>query len=367
MDKNIFEIDIKALRDNICILKNYTNTKLCLPIKANAYGHGLDVVVRYTHDIVDFYATSSAREALSVFKYSLNIPVLILGFVEDTYIKELVEKDVRFTIHSLFDIDKFESYAKEFSKNIKVHLFINTGMNISGVDYTKAKDAINRINNSKYINLEGVYSHLACADEKDHPFNKFQIDKFQSIVDYVKNIDIDIICHLANSYGSIGQKNISYDMIRPGILSYGFLPKFSIVESLKEIKPIGKLLAPIVKIIKLSDFTKVGYAITYEGELDEQIAILPIGYGDGIFRKMGNHGYVYIGDNPYKIVGRVNMDALSVSLGDNQYSVKVGDQAELISNLPNRKNSVKNIAKFLDTIEYEIITSINKRVMRRII
>lgn len=365
MDINFLELNISALRNNISIIKQYTQTKFCLPVKANAYGHGLQNIVKNTRDIVDFYATACAAEALKVYKNSFEVPILVFGVVESDYIEQLIRKDIRISVHNLEDIIKIENHAKHCSRKAKVHVFVNTGMNMLGVDYEQAKEAIKRIRESRFIVLEGVYSHLACADEQDHTFNRLQIQRFQKLRDFVNNLDYKVICHLANSYGCIGQENIAFDMVRPGILSYGFLPYFEVGQSLQKIQPIAKLTSQVIKIIRLDNMPEVGYSISYIGEKGEYIAIAPVGYGDGFPRELGNSGVIYIKNKKYPIVGRVNMDALAISLGDNVNNIKEGNIVELISDVSSKPNSAKNIAKKLDTIEYDIIATLNGRVIRK--
>ncbi|AIT10148.1 alanine racemase [Candidatus Francisella endociliophora] len=365
MDVNFLELNISTLRNNISIIKEYTQTKFCLPVKANAYGHGLQNIVRNTSDIVDFYAIACAREALEVYEVSSMVPILIFGVVEDEYLEELILKGIRISIHRFKDIDKIEFAAKKCSKIANVHIFINTGMNMLGIDCKHAEDIIQKARRSEWLNLEGVFSHLACADENNHPFNKLQIDRFKKVYDFTKSVDNQIICHLANSYGCIGQANISFDMVRAGILSYGFLPKFKVDNVLQEIRPIAKLTTKVIKIIDLEDMLEVGYSVSYTGQSSETIAILPIGYGDGLPRELGNIGVVYIKDRKYPIVGKINMDALAISLGSNTDKVKVGCEVELISDNPSMQNSAKSLAKKLKTIEYDIITTLNQRVVRR--
>jgi alanine racemase len=350
MDINIFEINSEILRNNIKAIKEYTKTKFCLPVKANAYGHGLEIIVKNTSDIVDFYAVACASEALEVCKYSFEVPILVFGVIEATYVSELIKRDIRFSIHSIADIEKLEDYAQKNDKKLKAHIFVNTGMNMLGVDYVNAEQTIESVLFSKHIELEGVYSHLACADDKENTFNQLQIERFLKVANFANAKKETVMCHLANSYASIGQDDVSLDMIRPGILSYGFLPEFEVDENLKQIKPIAKLNTQVIRIITLRDMLEVGYSISYKGKADEQIAILPIGYGDGFPRLLGNKGYVYINDISYQIIGRVNMDALAVALGSNNANIRVGDVAEVISDKPRKQNSVKNTAKILGTI-----------------
>ncbi|WP_245806498.1 alanine racemase [Francisella halioticida] len=365
MDINFLELDIAILRSNISTIKAYSQSKLCLPVKANAYGHDLQLVVKNTKDIVDFYATACASEALDVYKSSSNKPILIFGVIETLYIKRLIDREIRISVHRFKDIDKIEHYSRQSSKKAKIHIFVNTGMNMLGINCEHVADIVEKAQRSKYIDLEGVYSHLACADEKNNSFNQFQIEKFRKIQEFVKSLNSQTICHLANSYGCIGQKDIIFDMVRPGILSYGFLPDFNVDEQLKVIRPVARLVTKIVKLIKLDEMPEVGYSICYIGKKSEYIAILPVGYGDGFPRELGNKGVVYAQGKSYPIVGRINMDALAVSLGNNELGLKADDKVELISNRPERKNSAKALAKKLQTIEYDIITTLNQRIIRK--
>lgn len=365
MDVNFLELNISALRNNISIIKEYTQTRFCLPVKANAYGHGLQSIVKNTSDIVDFYATACASEALDVYKISPKTPILIFGVVEDDFLEELIRKDIRISIHRFKDISKIEAVATKCLKKAKVHIFINTGMNMLGISCKHSEDIITKANESKYIDLEGVFSHLACADEDDHPFNKIQIDRFIEVQKFAKSINNQIICHLANSYGCIGQDNISFDMVRPGILSYGFLPRFEVNKALQEIKPIAKLTTQVIKLIRLEDMQEVGYSVSYMGEPNETIAILPVGYGDGFPRALGNKGIAYIQGKAYPIVGKINMDALAISVGSNNENIRVGDTVDLISDIPERENSARSLSKSLRTIEYAIIATLNERILRR--
>jgi alanine racemase len=367
MDINIFEINSEILRNNIKAIKEHTKTKFCLPVKANAYGHGLEIIVKNTSDIVDFYAVACASEALEVCKYSFEVPILVFGVIEATYVSELIKRDIRFSIHRIADIEKLEDYAQKNDKKLKAHIFVNTGMNMLGVDYVNAEQTIESVLFSKHIELEGVYSHLACADDKDNTFNQLQIERFLKVANFAKAKKETVMCHLANSYASIGQDDVSLDMIRPGILSYGFLPEFEVDENLKQIKPIAKLNTQVIRIITLRDMLEVGYSISYKGKADEQIAILPIGYGDGFPRLLGNKGYVYINDISYQIIGRVNMDTMAISLGGNNHGIEIGAIVEVISDNSLRQNSVQNMTKILGTIEYDITTTISKRVVRKMV
>ncbi|APC96697.1 alanine racemase [Francisella frigiditurris] len=364
---NVLEINKDKLRTNIEIIKKYIgNTKLCFPVKANAYGHGLELVVSSSCDLVDYFATANVLEALRVVKIT-DKPVIVFGVAEFEYIEDIVKYDLRISVQNYNDIAILEKLAKKYKKIIKVHINVNTGMNRMGVDYADAKRTIKRIYESDYIDLEGIYSHLACADNRDHPTNKKQILRFEELKQYTKSIDQNILCHLSNSYGFLGQRNISYDMIRPGILTYGFLPYFYLDREIREIKPIARLLSKVVKIITLNEDEGVGYSVIYRGFEGEQIAVVPIGYGDGFPRELGDRGVVNINGHIYQMAGKMSMDALTISLGRNEYGVKVGDEVELISDIPRNRNSAFSLAQQVLTIEYDIMSTLNDRIVRRLV
>ncbi|BCL52580.1 alanine racemase [Francisella tularensis subsp. holarctica FSC022] len=364
---NILKISKQTLRNNIKIIREYIgNAKMCFPVKANAYGHGIEDIVENTHDLVDFFAVANSLEAFRVTAVAKN-PVLVFGVIYYEYIEKMISENIRVSIQDYEDIEKLEQIAKELDKKVYAHININTGMNRMGVDYNDACRTIQRAYESDWLILEGVYSHLACADNRDHPTNIKQKNRFDSIVKFTKGLSQDIICHLSNSYGFLGQKGICYDMVRPGILSYGFLPEFYVDRVIREIKPIARLLSKVVKIITLQEGEGVGYSLIYRGFEGEQLAVIPIGYGDGFPRELGDRGFVNINDVTYPMAGRMSMDGLTVSLGINEYDVKVGDTVELISAIPRNRNSAFSIAKQTNTIEYDIMSTLNDRIIRKII
>ncbi|AEB27699.1 Alanine racemase [Francisella cf. novicida Fx1] len=364
---NVLEISAQTLRNNIRIIKEYVGSaKICFPVKANAYGHGLELIVEHSHDLVDFFAVANVLEAFRVLDV-VEKPVMIFGVIEYNYIDRILSKNIRVSIQDYNDIEKLEKFAKYYNKKPFVHVNLNTGMNRMGVDYSDACRTIQRAYESDWLILEGVYSHLACADNRDHPTNIKQKNRFDGIVEFTKGLSQDIICHLSNSYGFLGQKGICYDMVRPGILSYGFLPEFYVDRAIREIKPIARLLSKVVKIITLQEGEGVGYSLIYRGFEGEQLAVIPIGYGDGFPRELGDRGFVNINDVMYPMAGRMSMDGLTVSLGINEYDVKVGDTVELISAIPRNRNSAFSIAKQTNTIEYDIMSTLNDRIIRKII
>lgn len=174
---NILKISKQTLRNNIKIIREYIgNAKMCFPVKANAYGHGIEDIVENTHDLVDFFAVANSLEAFRVTAVAKN-PVLVFGVIYYEYIEKMISENIRVSIQDYEYIEKLEQIAKELDKKVYAHININTGMNRMGVDYNDACRTIQRAYESDWLILEGVYSHLACADNRDHPTNiKQKID-----------------------------------------------------------------------------------------------------------------------------------------------------------------------------------------------
>ncbi len=231
---NILKISKQTLRNNIKIIREYVgNTKICFPVKANAYGHGIEEIVENTHDLVDFFAVANSLEAFRVTAITKK-PVLVFGVIYYEYLEKMVSENIRVSIQDYDDIEKLEQVAKELNKKIYVHVNVNTGMNRMGVCYNDVCRTIKRVYDSKWIILEGVYSHLACADNRDHPTNVKQKKRFSEIVDYAKELSQDIICHLSNSYGFLGDKEICYDWLGLEFLFMDFFQSFMLKDQLEK-------------------------------------------------------------------------------------------------------------------------------------
>jgi alanine racemase len=367
MSSNYLKICSDTLQNNLNIIRTEANgAKVCLPVKANAYGHGIEQIVSIAKDHVDYFAVANLDEALLVNHFCDYKPVLIFGAIDFDNLHKACAH-FHFSIQEQSDVQRLNDVCDNRSKKIKVHININTGMNRMGIDFNCFENVISEVVNSKNIDIIGVYSHFACADDLHNPQNTIQSDRFAIIHDFVSKLDGDIICHLSNSYGFVGQSNSTYDMVRVGILSYGYLPSFAVNETVSKIMPIASLTTQISKTMVLkSDFTGVGYSHRYYGVTDEHIAILPIGYGDGFFRSLGGKSHVIIAGSNYPIVGSISMDALAISLGSDD-NIKLGDEAIVISSNPADANSARSLARIINTIEYEIITNISSRVFRKIV
>lgn len=342
------EVNLKNIKTNVQnFIKEYSGYKYYIGVvKADCYGHDDILPVK---SIIDggcnYLAVSSLEEALEIRKEIQDIPILCLGIIPIQYIDLCIKNNVTITISNM-------EYLKELLKiehtNLKVHIKINTGMNRLGFKTEKeTTEAYNLILNSNLI-LEGIYTHL--YDAMNSTASEKQFDTFEKITSNIDLSKIPIV-HLGASDAIMQYGKKPYETgCRIGIAMYGlmcsnkdiFLPTFS-------------LYSEVIQINEVCDET-VGYAGIYKAEGKEKIAVVCIGYADGIVRK--NTGRtVYINDKEYKIVGNICMDMLFVKVDD---SVKVGDKVTIIKDIEH----IKQIAKYLDTRTHEVMCLIGKRVPR---
>ena len=343
---SILEVNLKHLIHNYKFFKKYIkNKQVAATIKANAYGVGDKIAFStlYKNGCRHFFI-ATLKEGLELRKSFKKGHIYILNGLEnnDTNI---------FKINKLIPIlnSKIEMKAVE-KTNFKFGIHIETGLNRLGIN---KKDLPKKIYNKK--NLQIVLSHLASADEKNNLYNYIQNKKFKSINNLFKNKKT--IFSLANSMGTILGKDFHYDLVRPGISLYGghYNTKLK-----KYIKPVIKLKAKILQIKWVLKNEFIGYNQTYKTKKKKWIAIIGIGYGDGISRILSNKGFVYYKNHKFKIVGRISMDSITIDISKSNKLLKIGQYVEII----NYSHGIDELAKLSETISNEILTSISNRVQR---
>lgn len=351
-------IDIKKLKQNVNVFKKLLgSSKLCAVVKANAYGHGDDIVVNSIKNMVDFFAVACQTEALRVRQYT-NKPILILGEIEKSQIEKCLKNNISLSVSNEKTIKQILSVARKLGIVAKIHFKINTGMNRLGF---KDKDLFLRVYNKykyeKYLQYEGIFSHIFDADCYEKTRKQKQI--FDEILTIIN--DDKIIKHLASTSVTTKYKNMNYDMARIGIglYNYSFDNKWGL-------SPIMSLKTKVVNIVNIKKGEYVSYGDGFKAERKTKVAVLKVGYADGYSRKLSNKGYVIINNNYCKIIGNICMDMMMVDVTN--VKVKIGDDAILIGQSEDKKINAIELANLLQTIDYEILTSIkNDRVVSKIV
>jgi len=342
------EVNLKNIENNVNTLINkYNDYKYYFGVvKADCYGHnGIETVKAIIAGGCNYIAVATLDEALEIRNHIIDIPILCLGIIPIEHVEKCIRNNITITISNL---DYLNELINKGIKHIKIHLKINTGMNRLGVNN---KDEFNYIHDKIKENkfeLEGIYTHIYNSNNKESTQKQFR--KFEEITADINLNDIPIV-HISASDATINYSKLPYtNGCRLGIAMYGLMEN-------KELKllPTFSLYSEIIQINNIDNET-VGYNGAYEAENKERIAVIPIGYADGIIRKNTGRN-VYINDKSYNIVGNICMDMLFVKVDDN---VKVGDKVILIKDIQH----IEKIAEHLDTISYEVLCSIGKRVPR---
>ena len=343
---SIVEINLKNLIHNYkAFEKIIKNKKVAATIKANAYGIGDKIAFSTLYKIgCRHFFLATLKEGLKLRRSFKKGNIYILNGLENNDVKLFEKNKLIPIINSKSEIKFIEKTKSKFG------IHIDTGLNRLGIN---KNDLPKKIYNKK--NLQIIISHLASSDEKNNLYNDLQNKKFKSINRLYKNTKIKF--SLASSMGSILGKDYHYDLIRPGISLYGGHYN-SILK--KYIKPVIKLKAKILQIKEIKKNEFIGYNQTYKAKKRLRIAIIGMGYADGIKRILSNKGSVYYKNYKFKILGRISMDSITVDISKSKKLLKVGNYLEII----NYKNGIDELAKQCETISNEILTSISNRVQR---
>jgi alanine racemase len=358
------EVDLSAIKHNVGETKKILqpDTRLCAVVKANAYGHGAVPVAKAAIEAgADFLAVALTQEALELRLAGIKVPILILGALTPGHEETVVEYDISQAVPDLKSVERLSAVAVKKGKTAKVHLVIETGMNRIGCKVSEAGDLAAAVMALPNVELEGVFSHFAKADAEDKSYMQQQYDVF---VAAIKNIEDKGICipikHIANSAAITETPKVHMDMVRQGITLYGLWPSSEVKRDL-HYEPAMSLKAQIVFIKEVPLGEKIGYGCTYETTRTTKIATLPLGYADGISRKLSNRGYVSIRGCKAPIVGRVCMDQMMVDVTDIS-NVTEGDEVIIFGG---NEISLDTVAEWMETINYEVVCLLSDRIPRR--
>ncbi|NQU16672.1 MAG: alanine racemase [Candidatus Saganbacteria bacterium] len=354
------EINLEAIKHNIVQVKNLIpdTTKFMAVVKANAYGHGAVPVSRCAISAgADYLAVANLKEALELREAGILSPVLILTESPTSVMDEVLQHNLTQTVYSYSEAKALSDEALQRKKIGKLHLKIDTGMGRVGVGLSEAVALYTKIASLPNLEIEGVFTHFAKAEEPDDSFTKTQFDKFTGILSGIPPLKLK---HAANSAATLLHPSTHLDMVRVGLMMYGLNPSFS--GNRIDLKPALSFKTRVVYSKRVASGIPLSYGGAYVTRQESQIVTLPVGYADGYSRRLSNKGYVLINGRRYLISGRVSMDMVLVDVG--QDKVSVGDEAVLIGEQLGQVISADEIAKLDDTISYEVVCGIGKRVTR---
>jgi len=345
MRQTYMEVYLDNIKDNVkTIINTYNDYEYYFGVvKADCYGHGIETVKSIIEGGCNYLAVAILEEAIKIREFNTNIPILCLGHIRKEDIDICIKNNITITIHSLEYTKELLSYDLS---NLKVHIKVNTGMNRLGINTIEELNEILVILGQKKVNVEGIYTHIYEANNNENT-NK-QLDLFKNIVTHTK-YNFKIV-HAQASDALTNYSKLNFiNGCRLGIIMYGFNDKL-------KLKSTFKLISEIIQIHHINEEQTIGYNGTYTAKKGEIIAVIPIGYDDGIIRKNKGRN-VYINNNSYPIIGNICMDMLFVKIDE---SINLYDKVEIIKDI----NHVIEISNHLDTIPYEVMCSIGKRIPR---
>lgn len=360
---NIAEIDLKALENNIKIIRSMTGkTKLLAVVKANAYGHGIVEISKELEKLnVDALGVATVEEGVKIREAKNKKPIVVLfqHFRDES--EYICKYDLTPIISNAECLDNYDKFLKKHDKKLKLYIKVDTGLNRMGA---KPKDVLNlakKVSSYNTLEIEGINTHYAASDMFDDASKEFtenQIKVFSDVLNELKTNGIKINnAHTANSAALLYYKNAYFDMVRAGIVVYGY------TERLRDFgfKPILNLKSKVILIRKIKKNETVSYGMTWKADKDTNIAVIPIGYGDGISRRLSNNWEVKINGKYYPIVGKICMDIMMADIGNND-NIKEEDEVLIFGD--DERLNANTMAKKIDTISHEVLVRIGERVKR---
>ena len=349
------EINLDAIRQNAEAIKASTGKRLIAVVKADAYGHGVVPVIEALRTVADMFAVATIEEGVALRQAGIRDPILVLFSSSSEQAAPIVAHGLTPTISDWEFADRLNAVA---SKIISVHVNINTGMNRSGIHWTEAGQFLSRLKTLHRLHVEGVFTHLATADETDKHFVFVQLKRFSSVLEKVSNGSE--LVHAANSAATLAIPEAHFDAVRPGLSLYGIYPAS---ERPIQLEPALTWKTRVGWIGTILESEGVSYGLKYKAPRETRVAMVQAGYGDGYPRALSGVGEVLIGGARRLIIGSVCMDVSVVRLASTD-TVSIGDEVVLIGKQGNAEITVDALAHRTGTIAYEILTQIGKRVKR---
>ena len=370
------------LKNNLNEIKKLLkeNTKICLAVKADGYGHNAVAVSKIAEDFgVEFLAVASVDEGIELRENGIKANILLLSLCTPSEMKELFEYNITPLVFSEEYIkclsEQADVYYKDSNLKHDVHLAVDTGMGRIGCYSDQAAMQAKLIAQSAHLKLAGMITHFALADgvsEAAQDFTSAQYKDFVKAVEAVKAEGIDPgICSCGSSAALMTHPEMHFDMVRPGIIAYGYYPDEVTRDYLAQhginvnLKPVLSFETEVVAIRHFPAGKSVSYGRTWISDKETDIAVLPLGYADGLLRRFSPGLQVTINGKNYPVVGRICMDQCMVDIGNNNQNVKLWDKVLIFG--PEESGALQSaeaLAALGKTISYEVLTSLTKRVIR---
>lgn len=360
-------IDVAAAAQNLVHIKQKVNgAKIMAVVKADAYGHGaMEMAKVFSQHGADAFAVAEPEEGIALRKAGIKQPILLLSGVLEEAVEEVLQWQLTPAVFSHEIAKKISYFAAKSGVDTPIHIKIDTGMHRVGflTDDAGVKEVV-EISKMPNIKLEGIFTHFASADEKDKAFTIIQKNRFLWFISQLKKEGVFIpVKHCANSAGILDFDDLYFDMCRAGIILYGIYPSAEVEKKQLELQPVMSWVSKVSHIKTLKEGEPVGYGRTYFTTKISRIATVPVGYGDGFLRSFGKNGRVLLRGSFAPIVGRICMDQFMIDITDIPLA-SVGDEVVLLGRQKDQVLPIEELAQRADTIPYEVLCCVGKRVPR---
>ncbi len=365
MRPTYLEVDLEQLRRNLENIRAHVSpAKVLAVVKANAYGHGVDLVAPFIASHADYLGVAIVEEGIRLRELGIRQPVLVMGASLPEQAPLFARYALTMAVSSGPLMLAAEGAAEAAGRRIKVHLKIDTGMERTGMHEYEARPFIEQSLRCKHLDVEGIFSHFANSETPDLAHARLQLDRFRQVLRLYETLGAPVppLRHMANSGAILQLPESHFDMVRPGIMFYGIYPARDI-EHTVDVRPAATWHSRV----NFSKTTQAGRPVSYgslwQSDVPTHIATIPCGYADGYFRRMTNQVQVIVNGKKYPQVGRICMDQFMVNLGGAEAAV--GDPVVLLGGHPGGERiSAEDLADWAGTNEYEVMTNISARVPR---
>lgn len=368
------EINLDNAKHNLSVIRDYVGkeAKICCVVKADAYGHGAVDLARLYQDMgAEFLAVSNLDEGKELRDGGIDCPILNLGYTPPNRANHLFYNNISQAVYCKEYAELLSKEATEAGVKCKIHIKLDTGMSRLGFmcqEFPRDMDSIEDIYNScllPNLSVEGIFTHFAVADEcaEGKIFTDRQADNFKYVVDKLAKKGINIpIRHCSNSGAIESYPDSYFDMVRAGIILYGLAPSAKLAGKLP-LKPLMTLKSTVSFVKQIPAGATVSYGRTFTADRQMRVATVPIGYADGYIRQYAKEGYMIVNGQRAKIVGRICMDQTMLDVTDIQ-DVHIGDEVLVFGDGSRGEPTVDDLARWSNTINYEVLCIIGKRVPR---
>lgn len=360
------EISLGAIQHNLRQVRYRVGSgvKIMAVVKANAYGHGIIGVSSALVDAgADYLGVAIPSEGICLREHGIETPILVFAPPFPDEMELFLDYNLDVTVCTRETAEILDSVSSSRGRPAVVHVKVDTGMGRLGINYREAIEFIRYLFSLRNLYVKGIYTHFATADEADKAFAKTQLSRFHDVVTSLSISSIDIpLKHAANSGAILDLKDSYYDMVRPGIMLYGYYPSHETSESLA-LRPGLSLRSKIGFLKNVDAGAPISYGRKYVTNSPTTIASVPIGYADGFSRQLTNKAEAIVGGRRYPVVGTVCMDHVMLDVGT-MSGIKVGDDVTFIGTDGDEQITAWDVADKLGTIPYEVCCGISDRVPR---